>query len=82
MYNAMMNWLAIVRDWTLPVVLTLLVSAAVLWSVRHAIPDEPATRVVRQLASIAVIATAAQEIGWRQRQIGYLDDIVATLEEN
>jgi small conductance mechanosensitive channel len=27
-------------------------------------------------------ATTAQEIGWRKRQIGHLDDIVATLEKN
>jgi small-conductance mechanosensitive channel len=53
-----MNWLALLQDWLLPVFATLLVTAVILLVLRRAIPDEPATRVVRQLVTVAVLLFA------------------------
>ncbi len=53
-----MNWLTSLLDWLLPIGATLIVAAVLLWGLRRAIPDEPATRVVRQLVSVAVILFA------------------------
>ena len=58
MYNAGMNWLALLQEWLLPIVATLGVTAVILLVLRRAIPDEPATRVVRQLVTIAVLLFA------------------------
>jgi small-conductance mechanosensitive channel len=58
MYNASMNWLTLVLEWALPIVITLLIAATALWGVRRAIPDEPSTRMMRQLGSVAVVVLA------------------------
>ena len=41
-----------------PFAATVGVAAVVLWSLRRLIPNEPATRVLRQLVSVAVIIVA------------------------
>ncbi len=53
-----MEWLALLRDWLLPIATTVVVTIVVLWGIRRAIPDEPGTRVLRQLLSVAVIVIA------------------------
>ena len=53
-----MSWLSNLADWLFPIAATLIVTGALLWGLRRAIPDEPATRVVRQLATIAVVVFA------------------------
>ena len=53
-----MNWLTTALTWLVPVGTTVFIAAALLWGLRRAIPDEPATRVVRQLVSVAVIVFA------------------------
>ncbi|HEY5645712.1 MAG TPA: mechanosensitive ion channel domain-containing protein, partial [Pseudomonadales bacterium] len=53
-----MNWTALLLDWILPAGATLIVAAAIFWSLRRAIPDEPETRIIRQLLSMVVIAFA------------------------
>lgn len=53
-----MNWTDLLLDWLLPAGTTLAIAAAVFWSLRQAIPDEPATRIIRQLVSVVVIAFA------------------------
>jgi len=58
MYNAAMNWLAVFEEWLLPIAATVGVTAVFLFIVRRAIPDEPATRIVRQLITLAVVLVA------------------------
>lgn len=58
MYNAAMEWLSLLTDWLLPIATTVAVAVLILWIARRAIPDEPATRVFRQLISVAVIVFA------------------------
>lgn len=53
-----MSWFSTLAAWLQPIAATLIATGALLWGLRRAIPDEPATRVVRQLASIAVIVFA------------------------
>ena len=53
-----MNWLSLALSWALPLFTTLLIAGAVLWILRRAIPDEPGTRIVRQMASLAIIVLA------------------------
>ena len=53
-----MNWLALLQEWLLPVAATLIVTALILLVLRRLIPDEPATRVVRQLVTVAVLLFA------------------------
>ncbi|MEM8768797.1 MAG: mechanosensitive ion channel family protein [Pseudomonadota bacterium] len=53
-----MIWLDLLREWLLPVAGTVLVGLIVLWIARRAIPDEPATRVVRQLVTVAIVLIA------------------------
>ncbi len=53
-----MNWLDLLTEWLLPVAGTVFVALLVLWSARRAIPNEPATRVVRQLVTVAIILIA------------------------
>lgn len=48
----------LIIDWLLPAVATIVVAGIVLWSLRRVIADEPSTRVVRQLVSVAVIVFA------------------------
>jgi small-conductance mechanosensitive channel len=54
----MSGWTATLLAWLVPIGATVLITAGIFWTARRAIPDEPATRVIRQLASIAVIALA------------------------
>ncbi len=58
MYNAAMDWLALLEEWLLPITATLAVTVVVLLVLRRAIPDEPATRVIRQLVTVAVVLFA------------------------
>ena len=58
MYNAGMDWLGLLKDWLLPISVTIGVTAVVLIVLRRAIPDEPATRVIRQLVTVAVLVFA------------------------
>jgi small-conductance mechanosensitive channel len=58
MYNAPMNWIALLREWLLPVAATLGVTAILLFIVRRLIPDEPTTRIVRQLITVSVLVVA------------------------
>ncbi len=58
MYNAAMDWMALVEEWLFPIAATLLVTAVILLILRRAIPDEPSTRVIRQLVTIAVVLFA------------------------
>ncbi len=58
MYNARMDWLALLEQWLLPIAATFVVATVVLLAIRRAIPDEPATRIVRQLITIAVVLIA------------------------
>jgi small-conductance mechanosensitive channel len=58
MYNAPMNWLALLIDWMLPVATTLAVAAVILLILRRVIPDEPSTRVIRQLVTVGVVLFA------------------------
>ncbi len=53
-----MNWTALVFDWLLPAGATLGVAAALFWSLRRLIPDDPSTRIIRQLVSMVVIVVA------------------------
>lgn len=48
----------LIIDWLLPAVATIVIAGAVLWGLRRVIADEPSTRIVRQLVSLAVIALA------------------------
>lgn len=54
----MSGWTAALLGWLVPIGATVLITAGIFWTARRAIPDEPATRVIRQLVSIAVIAFA------------------------
>lgn len=58
MYNAAMDWLALLEQWLLPIAATLAVAVLIILVLRRAIPDEPATRVVRQLLTVAVVLFA------------------------
>ena len=58
MYNGRMNWLALLEEWLLPIAATLGVTAAVLVVVWRFIPDDAASRVVRQLVTVAVVLIA------------------------
>jgi len=58
MYNTGMDWLALLEEWLLPIAATLLVTVVVLLVLRRAIPDEPTTRVIRQLLTVAVVLFA------------------------
>ncbi|MEZ5557253.1 MAG: mechanosensitive ion channel [Pseudomonadales bacterium] len=50
--------LAPLTAWGLPVLAVLVVAAAVIWSLRRALPDASATRIARQLATVAVVLVA------------------------
>ena len=58
MYNAVMDWLALLQDWLIPITVTIGLTAMVLFVLRRAIPDEPATRIIRQLVTVAVLLFA------------------------
>ena len=58
MYNAGMDWLAVLEEWLLPIAATLAVTVVILLILRRAIPDEPSTRVIRQLVTVAVVVFA------------------------
>ncbi|MGE0625864.1 MAG: mechanosensitive ion channel family protein [Pseudomonadales bacterium] len=53
-----MNWTDLLFDWLLPGGATLVIAGVLFWSLRRAIPDEPATRIIRQLVGVAVIVIA------------------------
>lgn len=58
MYNPDMNWLNLLEAWLLPIAATVVVTALVILVLRRVIPDDPSTRVVRQLATVAVLVVA------------------------
>ena len=58
MYNAGMDWLALLQEWLFPIAATVSITAVILLVLRRAIPDEPATRVIRQLVTVAVLLIA------------------------
>ncbi len=58
MYNGRMDWLPLLEKWLVPVAATLGVTALVLVVLRRLIPDEAATRVARQLATVGVLVVA------------------------
>ena len=58
MYNAGMTWLALLIDWLVPIAATVGITVLLLLVIRRVIPDEPATRLMRQLVSIVVLLFA------------------------
>lgn len=58
MYNAGMTWLALLTDWLVPIAATVAITVLLLLVTRRLIPDEPATRLMRQLVSIVILLFA------------------------
>lgn len=58
MYNAGMDWLALLEDWLLPIAATLGITAVVLLTLWRFVPEQAASRVVRQLITVAIILIA------------------------
>ena len=50
-----MDWLEPIIRWALPVVATVAVTGAILWTMRRTLPNDPSTNVVRQLINIAIV---------------------------
>lgn len=57
-YNVRMPALNVIALWILPVAMILLAAGGVLFAVRRLIPDEPETRVRRQLTQVAIVLAA------------------------
>lgn len=53
-----MDWLTPILRWALPVVTTILVTGAVLWTMQRTLPADPSANLIRQLLNVVVVLLA------------------------